>query len=98
MYVDLRSLHVNTLLTFHFFKQGVSGNRTDLDQLAVKLQSILSIISKYRENGGLRALDYRVKDFSLYVGSSFFCSCLFNSPEFPQGHRPSNRCGRKVAW
>ena len=65
---------VETVLTFHFVHQRVSANRADLEQLGVKLQSILSIISKYRENGGLRALDYRVEKFCLYVGSSFFPS------------------------
>ena len=55
---------------FHFAHQRVSANRTDLEQLGVKLQSILLIISKYRENGGLRALDYRVENFCLYVGFS----------------------------
>jgi hypothetical protein len=84
------------ILTFRFSHQRVSANRTDLEQLGVKLQSILSIISKYRENGGLRALDFRVKNFCLYVGSSL-CSCPFDAPP-PQGHRPSNKCGRKVAW
>ena len=59
---------------FHFVHQRVSTNRTDLEQLKVKLQSILSIIRKYRENDGLSALDYRVENFSRYVGSSF---CLF---------------------
>jgi ATP-dependent Lon protease len=56
---------VNTLLTFHFARQSVSANRTDLEQLTVKLQSIRSIISKYREHGGLRALDHRVENFCL---------------------------------
>ena len=56
---------------FHFVHQRVSTNRTDLEQLKVKLQSILSIIRKYRENDGLSALDYRVENFSRYVGSSF---------------------------
>jgi hypothetical protein len=41
------------------------------------------------------ALDYRVKIFCLYVESSF-CSCPFAA--LPQGHRPSNICGRKVVW
>ena len=66
--MDLCALHVNMSLTFHFAHQRVSANRIDLEQLGVKLQSILSIIGKYRDNGGLRALDYRVEDFCLYVG------------------------------
>ena len=49
--------------------QKVSANKTDLEQLRVKLQSILSIISKYRENDGLPALAYRVENFCLYVRS-----------------------------
>ena len=65
MYVDLCALHVNKLLTFHFVHQRISANRTDLEQLRLKLQSILSIINKYRENDGLRALDYRVEKFCL---------------------------------
>ena len=69
------------LLTFHFTHQRVSANRTDLKQLGVKLQSILLIISRYRENGGLRTLDYRIEKFCLYVGSSF-CPCLFDAPGF----------------
>jgi hypothetical protein len=73
------ALRVNALLMFHFAHQRVSANRTDLEQLGVKLQSILSIISKYRENAGLRALDYRVEKFCLYVWSSF-CPCLFDDP------------------
>ena len=77
MWVDLCALRVNKLLTFNFAHQRVSANRKDLEQLEVKLQSILSIISKYRENGGLRALDYRVEKFCLYVGSSF-CLALLN--------------------
>jgi hypothetical protein len=75
MCVDLCALRANTLMTFYITHQRVTTNRTDLEQLGVKLHSILSIISKYRENGGLRALDYRVEKFSLYVGSSF-CPCL----------------------
>ena len=63
MCVDLCALLVNMLLTH----QRVSANRTDLEQLRVKLQSILSIISSYRDNGGLRALDYRVEKFCVYV-------------------------------
>ena len=66
--VDVRgymcALCLSALLTFH---QRISSNRTDLEQLRVKLQSILSIISKYRENDGLRALDYRVENFCMYV-------------------------------
>ena len=77
MCVDLCALCLHALLTFH---QRVSSNRTDLEQLGVKLQSILSIISKYRENGGLRALDYRVEKFCLYE-CLFFCPCLFDAPE-----------------
>ena len=83
MCVDLCASGVNTLLTFRFADQRVSANKTDLEQLGVKLQSILSIISKYRENGGLRALDYRVEKFCLYVGS-LFCLALLNPS---QGHR-----------
>ena len=67
MYVDRCALLVNTLIMILIAYQRVSANRTDLEQLGVKLQSILSIISKYRENGGLRALDYRVEKFCLYV-------------------------------
>ena len=63
-------------LTFGFAHQRVSANRTDLQQLEVKLRSILSIIGKYRENGGLRALDNRVETFCLLVESSFV-PCLF---------------------
>ena len=80
MCVDLCTLRVNTLISFHITYQRVSANSTDLEQLRVKLQSILSIISKYRDNGGLRALDYRVEKFCLYVESSF-CPCLFDVPE-----------------
>lgn len=74
-----------TLLTFCFFY---------IHRIyCSKIVYILSIISKYWENGGLRALDYRVKIFCLYV-ESLFCSCLFDAP--PQGHQPSNKCGRKL--
>jgi hypothetical protein len=67
MCVDLCARRINTLLTFHFTHQRVSANRTDLEQLEAKLQSILSIISKYREYDGLRALDCRIETFCLYV-------------------------------
>ena len=83
--VDVRGSRcssVNTLIMILISHQRVSANRTDLEHLGVKLQSIdsiLSIISKYRENGGLRALDYRVEKFCLYVESSF-CPCLFDAP------------------
>ena len=70
--------------TFHLPHQRVSANRTDLEQLGVKLQSILSIISKYRENGALRALEYRVEKFCPCVGFSF-CPCLFDAPESSSG-------------
>jgi hypothetical protein len=72
---------------FYFAHQRVSANRTDLEQLGVKLRSILSIVGKYRENGGLRALDYRVERFCLYVGSSF-CPCLFDASESSSGPSP----------
>ena len=72
------------LLTFHFAHQKVLPNRMDLEQLEVKLQTILSIISKYREYGGLRALDYRVEIFCLYVGSSF-CPHPFDDWNLPLG-------------
>src|SRR5882762_5097602 len=99
MCVDLCALLVNMFLKFHFVHQRVSANRTDLEQLGVK-QYMLSIISKYRENGGLRALDYRVENFCLYVclrsvHARLMLLILFNAL---QGHQPSNRCGRKVAW
>ena len=68
--MDLGSLRVSTLIMILISHQRVSANRTDLELLGVKLQSILSIISKYRENGALRALDYRVEKFCLYVESS----------------------------
>lgn len=55
--------------TCNMAHQRVSENRTDLEQLGVKLQSILSITSKYRENNGLRALDYQVEIFCMYVES-----------------------------
>ena len=78
--------YVNTLLTFPFTRQRVSANSTDLEQLGVKLQSILSIIRKYRNNGGLHALDDRVEKFCLYVGSSFcLCQCLFDAPGSSSG-------------
>jgi hypothetical protein len=72
MCVDLCALRINRLFTLHFAHQRVSANRTDLEQLGVKLQSILSIISKYRDYGGLSALDHRVENFCLYVGSSAY--------------------------
>ena len=84
MCVDLCALRVNTFNNFYITHQRVSANRTDLEQLRVKLQSIFSIISKYQENGGLRALDFRVENFCLYVGSSF-CQYLFKSPESSSG-------------
>ena len=65
--VDVRGSMFSTnkyIINLSFY-QRVSANRTDLEQLGVKLQSTLSIISKYRENGGLRALDYRVEKFCL---------------------------------
>ncbi|KIM76573.1 hypothetical protein PILCRDRAFT_641534 [Piloderma croceum F 1598] len=62
----------------------VSANRRDLEQLGVKLRSILSIVGKYRENGGLRALDYRIGKFCLWVGSSF-CPYLFDAPKSSSG-------------
>jgi hypothetical protein len=93
--VDVRGSMCSTLLKFNFVHQRVSTNRTDLEQLGVKLQSIISIIRKYGENGGLHALDYRVENFCLYVGSVHACLTLLNTL---QGHQPSNRCGRKVAW
>ena len=76
MCVDLFS--TCKIYTKFFALQRVSANRSDLEQLGVKLQSILSIISKYKENDGLRALDYRVEKFCLYVGS-LFCPCLFDA-------------------
>ena len=84
MYGDLCALHVNTLIMFNFAHLTVSADRTDLEQLGVKPQSMLSIISKYRENGGSRALDYRVEKFCQYVGSSFY-SYLFDAPESSSG-------------
>jgi hypothetical protein len=83
--MDLCALRVNALLTFHFAHQRVSTNRTDLEQLGVKLQTMLTIISKYRENDGLHALDYRVEKFCLYVVGSSFCRCLFDAPESSSG-------------
>ena len=80
MCVDLCAIHVNMLLTFHFAHQKVLPNRMDLEQLEVKLQTILSIISKYRQNDGLRALDHRVENLCLCVWSSS-CPCLFDIPE-----------------
>ena len=65
MYVDLCVLRVNKLISFHITHQRVSANRTDLEQLGMKLHCILAIISKYKENGGLRALDYRVEKICL---------------------------------
>ena len=76
--VDVRGSlysHVNILIMFHITNQRVLANTTDLEQLRVKLQSILSIISKYQDNGGIRALDYRVEKFCLYIKCSF-CPCL----------------------
>ena len=71
------------LLMFYFDHQRVSANRMDLKQLGVKLRSILSIVGKYRENGGLRALDYRVENFCLYVNLRFAHVSLLNSPSGP---------------
>jgi hypothetical protein len=70
---------------FYSSHQRVSANRTDLEQLGVKLRSILSIVGKYRENGGLRALDYRVEKFCLYVSLRSAHGSLLNSP---QGYYP----------
>ena len=69
MCVDNCILRVDSLITVYFIHQRVSGNRADLEQLRVKLQSILSIISKYQRNDGLRALDSRVKKLCEYVRS-----------------------------
>jgi hypothetical protein len=87
MCVDLRAPSVNTLFMFHFAHKRVSVNRTDLEQLGVKLRSILEIVGKYRENGGLRALDYRVERFCLYV-RALFCPCLFDTPQSSSGPSP----------
>ena len=84
MCVDLCALRANTLITFHITHQRISANKADLEQLGVKLHSILSIISKYKENGGLRALDYRVEKFCLYVRYPF-CLSLFDVPESSSG-------------
>ena len=70
MCVDNCTLRLDTLITVYFTHQRDSGNRADLEQLRMKLQSILSIISKYQKNDGLRALDSRVKKLCEYVGLS----------------------------
>ena len=86
--VNLCALRVNTLLTFHFAHQRVSANGTDLERLGVKVQSVLSIISKYRKNGGLCALDYWVEKFCLYVGSSVHvCLTLLKSSSEPSNFK-----------
>jgi hypothetical protein len=82
--VDVCGFMCSMWINVHFARQRVSANRTDLEQLGVKLQSIHSIIGKYRENNGLSALDYRVEIFCLYVGSSFF-PYLFDNPESSPG-------------
>jgi len=85
--MDLCALPVNELSMSCLAYQRVSANRTDLEQLAMKLQAILSIVDKYRENDDLCTLDYQVENFCLCVGS-LPCSCLFEAAEFPQSHHP----------
>jgi hypothetical protein len=81
MCVDLCALRVNALLTVH---QRVLANRKDLEQLGVRLQSILLIISKYRKTAvyvhwitGLKILPVR--------SSVHACLTLMNPL---QGHQP----------
>lgn len=79
MAVDVRgSICYNVLpvdeLLMSFAYQRVSANKTELEQLTVKLWSIRSIVEKYQEHNGLRALDHRVEFFCQSVNSS---SCLY---------------------
>ena len=67
----------------------------DLEQLRVKLQSILSIISKNQQNSGLRALDFRLEFFASTLSLRFVHTCL-TLLNLLQGHRPLNGCRRKV--
>ena len=46
-------------------------------------EHLSNIITKYRENGCLRALDYRVENFVCTSGLSF-CPCLLDSVNAPE--------------
>ena len=52
--------------------QTVLGNKKELEDLKAKLEAILSIVGKYKEHGGLSAINHRIENFCRCVASSYF--------------------------
>jgi hypothetical protein len=65
----------------------VLENKKELEDLKAKLEAILSIVEKYKEHGGLGAINHRIENFCQCVASSCF-SVIFNIRHAFQGHHP----------
>ena len=48
-------------------RQNVVQNKADYDAIRQKLEAILSVAQKYRQDGSQRSLDRRVEELAMYV-------------------------------
>jgi hypothetical protein len=48
----------------------MSENKQELKDLEAKLQAIISIVEKYKKDGGIDAITHRIEDFTKCIASS----------------------------
>ena len=66
-------------------RQNVVQNKADYDTIRQKLEAILSMAEKHRQDGSQRALDLRVEKLAMCVVLWCFMSCCSLVPKCYQG-------------
>ena len=65
-------------------RQNVVQNEADYDAIRQKLEAILSMAQKHRQDGSQRSLDHRVEELGMCVVLSYFMSCRSLVPQCHQ--------------
>jgi hypothetical protein len=63
--------------------QTMSENKQELEDLEARLRAILSIVEKYKKDGGVGVITHRIQDFTKYVGSPHLSTVSHILPCFP---------------
>jgi hypothetical protein len=73
--------------SFILADQSVLENKKELEDFKAKLEAILSIVEKYKEHGGLGAINHRIENFCQCVASTCFL-VIFHTHTFQSHHPP----------
>ena len=69
--------------SFILADQRVLDNKKELEELKAKLDTILLIVGKYKNDGGLGAINHRIENFCECVASSCISVIFHIRPCFP---------------